>query len=554
MIDAFAGAQYQQQPEMMHSSFNEQGGALLLLYAPREYGTQVIRPYSYQIEGNAVDKLMCMGGGKMAEAISKKHVYTDPDIAGSITPAGNGTPLDMTQVGQCWTFVLMIDLTSPWLAGSAMGAAKARRRIVYEGVCLDEPLSMITMYNGAPTPNMNCPLRFTHMTETVIDPSVGSMGSNNRIMVRSDLDIVDAALNAQAHREDGGDKELYVATPDRILDNVDNGSGINTEGRCALSNQQKGLGIVSTLKSPLAHLRQLCMGLDQQVHMCESATGNTVGNHMEGAQDVFDVDNFKTGVAGEWSQLTTGLNNVSGNISAGEIILLGALVETYPALDIQPMKIDRWSPIAQENGCVDQTKINPKTIFSSMVASAVAAIANNFGFSRIDFSYDSFTGQFDANPQGTFEVRDAALLVEPRDPAAAQNMMANALEKFKEHLFNDLVQCLKASKNGDFQMHVSYMVDAETYVDLNFYDWASLAGEGIYETTNRIANVNTKSVGTIDQFIHNGTVLDSLVHCVYGKNMKNQFGVSAFARDPDTIIDTMAQEEAAERASAGFGY
>lgn len=549
-MEGFAGEQFMQHPEVMHSSFNEAGGSLLLLYAPREYGTQVIRPYSYQITGNTVDKLMSCGGGSMSKAITNKQIAHDKDVAGAIAPTGNGTPLEMATIGQLWTFVLMIDLVSPWLSGSAIGAAKARRRIVYEGVCLDEPLSMITMYNGAPTPNMNCPMRFTHMTETVIDPSVNRMGAANRVMVRSDLDIVDAALNAQAHTQDGSDKELFVATPDRVLGNVDAASGINTEGPCSLSNQQKGLGIVSTLKSPLAHLRQLCMGLDQQVHLCESATGNTVGSHMDGSGDVFDVDNFKTGVTGEWSQMTSGLNDVSGNIAAGDIILLGVIINTYPQIDIQPMKIDHWSPIAQENGCVDQTKINPKTIFSSMVASAVAAIANNFGFSMIDFSYDSFTGQFDANPSGTFEVRDAHLLVEPRDPAAAQNMMQNALEKFREHLLNDLVPSLKASGNGDFQMHVMYAMDAETYVDLNFYDWASLAGEGIYETTNRVANVNSKSIATADQFIHNGTVLDSLVHNVYGKNMRNQFGVTAFAKDPDTIIDTMG----AEMADAGFGY
>lgn len=523
--------------------FESKGRAMLFLYSPRMYGTQVLRPYTYQIDGNAVDKLV-YGGDSMLKALSRKDIATSPEIAGAVMPEANGTKLDMNAVGQLWTFVLQIDLTSPWLGGSAVSRAIARRRVVYTGLCLDEPLNPLTLWNGQPTLNENCPLRFTHATETVIDPGVGATGAQSRLMVRSDVDIVDSALDQQANNED-----LYIATPDKVLKNTKPESGISTEGLCALANQRKGVGIVTTLKSPLAHLRQLCMGIDQQVHMFEAATGNTVASHMSDPQDIYDVDNFKSGVTGEWGQLSTSANSSVGNIEAGDIILMGFLVRNYPDIVVIPNKINTWSPIAEQNGVVDQTKMDPKSIYSSMVAASIATLANNFGFSRIDFSYDSIVGQFDSDRQGSFEVRDAELLTPPSDPEAAKQFLAHALEMFRHQLLIDLVPALKAAKCGDFQMHVMYMINAETYVDLNFYDWQSSSNDGIYETTNRIANVNNTSIATGKQFIHNGTVLNSLVTSIYGRNMGDQFGIGKQGgQDPGGLIDTFASE------GPGWGY
>ena len=102
---------------------------MLFLYSPRMYGTQVLRPYTYQIDGNAVDKLV-YGGDSMLKALSRKDIATSPEIAGAVMPEANGTKLDMNAVGQLWTFVLQIDLTSPWLGGSAVSRAIARRRVV----------------------------------------------------------------------------------------------------------------------------------------------------------------------------------------------------------------------------------------------------------------------------------------------------------------------------------------------------------------------------------------------------------------------------------------
>ena len=204
--------------------FESKGRAMLFLYSPRMYGTQVLRPYTYQIDGNAVDKLV-YGGDSMLKALSRKDIATSPEIAGAVMPEANGTKLDMNAVGQLWTFVLQIVLPSPGLVGSAFSGARARRRVVYTGLCLDEPLNPLTLWNGQPTLNENCPLRFTRATETVIDPGVGAMGAQSRLMVRSDVDIVDSALDQQANNED-----LYIATPDKVLKNTKPESGISTEG------------------------------------------------------------------------------------------------------------------------------------------------------------------------------------------------------------------------------------------------------------------------------------------------------------------------------------
>ena len=174
------------------------------------------------------------------------------------------------------------------------------------------------------------------------------------------------------------------------------------------------------------------------------------------------------------------------------------------------------------------------------MASAISTLAVNFGFDLIDFSYDSTRDQF-AGTDGSFQVRDCRLMMQPTDPAEAKYMCASALEMFRRQLQIDLVPTILASNNGNFQMHVNYVRNGDTVVDLNFYDWSSLQG-GVFETPNRIGNISTTSVVTGQQFVHNGNMLDILVHNVYGKNVRNQFGTTAFGNDNGDLLNAAAPE------------
>lgn len=521
-----------QDGQSLTTPFSSKGSAILFLYSPRLYGTQVLRPYTYSITGNALDKLT-YGTQSITAALNNRSIVSDPDVAGIMQPVSNGTPLDMSIMGNLWTFVLQLDITSPWLSGSSMGNAKACRRIIYSGVCLDEPISTITMWSGQPTLNENCPMRFTHVMESVVDPGVSATGNSTKTFVRSDMDVVDAALDQQAN-----DTDLYIATPDRVLGSVDTASGLTTEGANALINQKRGVGIMSDLKSPMAHLRSLLTGLDQQIHLCEASEGPGVASHMSTPTDIYNVDEFKTGVGNEWAQLSSGTNEIHGGIAAGDICLLGFITSQFPDITVVPQQISTVSPMMSDGMVADQMKQNPKVVYSSMAASAISALANNFGFSDIDFSYDSWSGGMGTDRSGTFEVRNAQLLMPTGNVEYDKQCLANSLEMFRRQIIMDLVPTIKASGNGEFQMHVKYAINAETYVDLNFYDWASLQNDGVYETTNRLSNVGTTTIGTSDQFIHNGTVLDNFVHQVYGKRVKNAFGISAFG--DGTMLDTAA--------------
>ena len=528
---------------MMPSSANTgfaNGNACIIFYSPRIYGTQVLRPYAYNITGNTIDKLAC-GGATMKDAISKKDIATHPDVAGAIQPTGNGTPLDMNVANQSWTFTLMVDIASPWLSGSALSGAQARRRIICSGVCLDEPVSPITRYSGYPTYNDNCHLRITHASEMALDPGISPAGNTTKTIIRSDMDIVGNEMQKCSPTD------LYVGTPDKVLACNDPSSGISTEGLASLANLHQGTGIISNLKAPISHLRQLCMGLDQQVGLYEASGPLGVANPITDERNVFDVDQFKSGVVSEWSQMSSGANYTTGGIRTGQIVSLGALKKMYPALNnpqnIYKMELRPMSDVMVAGGVGDQTYTDPKTVYSSMVASAISTLAVNFGFDLIDFSYDSSGDQF-SGAMGSFQVRDCRLLMQPSDPAAAKYMCANALEMFKRQLEIDLVPCILAGNNGHFQMNVNYVRNGDTVVDLNFYDWASLAGNGVFESPNRIGNTGSTSIVTGQQFIHNGNMLDILVHNVYGKNIRNQFGVTAFGgQDQGDMINTLVPEQ-----------
>lgn len=527
---------------LLSNTFTD-GQATMWVYTPLAYGKQMLRPYTYNISQNALDILTdkrAREDGTMSALLGNREIVQRPEIAGSIVPQGNGIELDMTTTNHLWTFVLQIDIVSPWLGGSSMNNVTARRRVLYTGVFLDEPILPHTLFSASPVPNPDCSMRVTHATESVISPGANALGDSTRVTVRSDIDIVDSALDSQAN-----DRDLYLSTPDKLLsEHHDN--GITTEGLAALANVNKGVGVVSDLKSPMAHLRALLMGLDQQVSIYESSAGNTVGSHMAGAEDIYDVDSFKRGVAGEWSQMSTALNEASGAIDPGVVMKLGFVISKFPNIVIIPQRVGTdsgYTPLMSEGHVCDPTRVNPKTIYSSMIASAVSTLANNFGLSSINFSYDSYQGQYGSNRGGTFEVHDAYLAMPPSNPDSGKQLLAHALELFKRQFLLDLVPSIKASNNGDFQMHVSYMCNAETYVDFNFYDWASLQTEGIYETTNRIANITSTSVMDSAGFINNGESLDVLVHNVYGKHIPNGFGTVAFGNDPGDVLVAPAGEQ-----------
>jgi hypothetical protein len=503
---------------------------ILFLYSPRMYGTQVLRPYAYQFGADGVDMLM-NSSGSMTKTLENPRMATDPRIAGMIAPVANGTKLDMAVINELWTFTLMVDIMST----SFGGAAKLRRRFVYQGVCLDEPISMLTMWSGSPTPNLNCPMRFTHVTEVMVDPRVSSMGAVPRTIVRTDADILDSSLNTQAG------EELYAATPDKMLERTDAGSGIHSEGIAALSASDRGVGVLSTIKSPLAHLRTLCMGLDQQIHLSEAGVGNTVVGSMSRTTDPYSVDDFKTGVVGEWGQACTSPSMLNGDISPDSIMLLGRITNVFPDIAIVPFKFSNPQSPAQLGGAVmDQESVDPKTVFSSMVNAAVNATALQFGFAQLHFIVDTAiaqgTGPTDA--EVWFDPDLTKLLLPPDDYNAAQQTMAGAVEGFRMQLKMDLIPTINAAKLGPFRLEVMFSLNGDTYVDLNFYDFASI-GEGIMETGNRITNCNSPNASNAQHFINNGCALDVLVHNVFGKSINNSFGRSAFGDDRGEMLNTM---------------
>jgi hypothetical protein len=503
---------------------------ILFLYSPRMYGTQVLRPYAYQFGADGVDMLM-NSSGSMSKTLENPRMATDPRIAGMIAPVANGTKLDMAVINELWTFTLMVDIMST----SFGGAAKLRRRFVYQGVCLDEPISMLTMWSGSPTPNLNCPMRFTHVTEVMVDPRVSSMGAVPRTIVRTDADILDSSLNTQAG------EELYAATPDKMLERTDAGSGIHSEGIAALSASDRGVGVLSTIKSPLAHLRTLCMGLDQQIHLSEAGVGNTVVGSMSRTTDPYSVDDFKTGVVGEWGQACTSPSMLNGDISPDSIMLLGRITNVFPDIAIVPFKFSNPQSPAQLGGAVmDQESVDPKTVFSSMVNAAVNATALQFGFAQLHFIVDTAiaqgTGPTDA--EVWFDPDLTKLLLPPDDYNAAQQTMAGAVEGFRMQLKMDLIPTINAAKLGPFRLEVMFSLNGDTYVDLNFYDFASI-GEGIMETGNRITNCNSPNASNAQHFINNGCALDVLVHNVFGKSINNSFGRSAFGDDRGEMLNTM---------------
>lgn len=506
------------QGELGASINNGRPKQYLFLYSPRLYGTQVSRPYVYAITDNGIDMLQSCP--TMSESFDRPQIAGDPRVAGMIKPEANGTPMDMSVIGDLWTFVLQIDVESK----SYNGMVPNRRRFLYSGVCLDEPVSMITAWTGSPTPNLKCPLRFTHMTEVRIDTRANEVGANTNLIVNADADIVDASLVPQAG------SEMYIATPDRTLEMIDTASGINTVSRAALSTQPKGTGVLTTLKSPLAHLRSLLRGIDQQLTLDAASSGASIINPMGSVTDPSNVDDFKAGVVNSWSQAGTTMGVMFGSIEPDSVMILGQIVRSFPDIIIVPQRFDaRETPQMRNGEVIDQQYTDPRTVYSSMAANAISAIATQYGFARIAFHFSNNVPQAMQAQGGEFYVYPDSvnLLVPPTDPVAAEHALRSALSMFEYQIKHDLVPTIMAAGLGPFELNASFMVNGETYVMLDFADSPSLSG-GLFETGNRVGNVISPNIANAQQFMSNGASLDTFVHNVFGRHIKNDFGATAF--------------------------
>lgn len=506
-------------------AFNIDRGAILWLYSPRIFGTQVLRPYLYNFGGNMIDRLMG-SAPTMRESIMKKDVVCSPEVAGAIRPEANGIPLNSNIIDTHWTFLLSIDLAPKYMSGDLSGVGSPSR-LLCSGWCADIPVT--AGFGGMDNPliNENCILNVTHHTYMNSLCAASNLGTIPITRIPNDGDLIDASLDQMAETAD-----TYVMAPGDVLQNVAmeqiGGDRITTEGTNAVCNiKLQAAEIPSHLKSPIHHLKDIVYGVSSAIDTVNSeafAARSFISGCETGASD--DLDKIKCNASSNITK-TVGQPNLCNAFDVFKPFSIGELSRQYPSLTVAPQRIAGTA----QCDIIPQTEVSLKVAYSSMVSQAISAIAACSGLSNVIFAYKSFKSAMDltGGSEGAFRVDQAYLLMPSSNQALVERQLQACLLQFKSSLETDLFPVLKAAQ-GDFELSAKYDVSSETIVDLHFSDYTySTEGRGFYESSNRLPIYNNPMIGTSEQFISNGAELNKFINICSGKNITNALGTAAFS-------------------------
>lgn len=508
-------------------TFAGQAKALLLLYSPRVYGTQVIRPFAYGFTDKALDMLM-NGGPTMSAALSRKDIAASQEIASTIRPDDgmNSVSMDMNLMSNSWTFMLVIKQPNNY-RGVAMSASGVRTTVM-TGYCIGEPANPFTLHMSTPTMNPAC--QFIVQNRQVLNDSaaqIDAYGMRSASAVMWNDDIIDPSINMLATNRD-----LYYMTPSKVLDNYDysgtEAGSISTPGMCAVSANDR-TPIQATLKTPGVHLKQIVESLDSQNKEAQLSEFSPQG--ISAAGSIFspadDIEAYKSGVVSKLSSGSAAAMIQSGPIDAMSVFTLNDLNMAYPNLDIS---IQKFTNNTAQYEVVPQTIVNPVVAYSSFVSSAVSSLASDVGLNSIDFMYTSYDPAKRNNAEkDTFQVvsNNVYLTCPPQNPEMLRLTLAGAVDSFRQ-LFRTNVAPFITGVLGHFTLTARYLSNGETLVDLKLLDYGSNTNmNGWYESPNRLSSFSSTSIGSEAAFTNNAQSLNALVLKTQGKSSVNSMGVTA---------------------------
>lgn len=502
--------------------------ATLFLYTPRRYDNQVIRPAVYNFSEDAVDAIL-RTGGSMGSALNRTDVTTTQPVAEMIRPDTQGIRINTEIWSNNWTFVLVVKL--PYGYRGSVSGARGTRTIVMSGNCLDEPISELSMMTSTPMVNPNCRL-VVHSRQVLSDgnASISANGMHAFTDIQASNDLINQSLNVQANNQD-----LYILRPYDLIQNhhvEPDGATISSPGVCALSAANEKTPVQSILKVPGSHVNQILQSLDvarnQMDVMDYAPRGMDSFGGMSGLSGAADIDQFRTfveeGLSGYQANamIETGIDSTS-------IFTIAEVERTYPSLQVQPQRI---ANLPQYN-VLPQDINNPKIAYSSMISSAVSALAIECGLSSISFMFISRdpTKRNDIE-QFSFQVVPGSvyLISPPKDPGLIDMTMVGCVESFRK-MFATRVAPFIAGSVGTFEVSVQYSNNSETLVNLQLLDWdynTNLSDNAYVESPNRLGNLSATVVGSHDHFVSNASELNQLVLMTQGKTQYNNHGLAAF--------------------------
>ena len=491
--------------------------AILFLYTPRIYGTQVLRPYIYSFSEQAVDKLLG-GGDTMSEAFRRADIAGSEEVASCIKPDPDGISLNMDVASMMWTFLLFIRKPNNY-NGAAMQAQGFNTSIM-TGQCLEEPVGPMGSIN------LNCRL-MVHSRQVLNSGTIlNAAGARQKTRILVSDDIIDPSMSMASDNQ-----ELFLVTPFTVMEHYDDGDvRASTEGEVALPALDRS-PVPVALKTPGVHMTKILNGLDIQNKEASSREFSPDGlSGLDTLSPADDIDQYKTGFANKMSQLSFGCAAQMNGVDVTSLFTIGELDRMYNGG--LKVKVQQVSETARYD-VIPQDISNPKVAYSSFIASSIIGLAMDTGLSSISFMYTSHD-PIKANclVKSTFQVApdDTYLAAPPKDPEMMRKTLVSAVQTFQT-LFEKNVAMFIVPVVGDFTVMVRYSNTGECQVNLQLEDFGmntNLSENAWVESPMRMSAVTTTSVGNRKTFMGNGHTLSSLLLYTQGKTQLGALGMPAF--------------------------
>lgn len=471
--------------------------AFLYLISPTKFSDQANRSLIYRFDGNFLSKVNSAieSASSSMSGINLHRAVTDTDILTSAVPSANSIfKTDLNRLSDFWTFIMVVNNDiDPSIKTNIYNTN--RKRVIYNGLCLDEPVSMLT---GTPTPNLRTPFLILHKTIAEQVRTAGPTGGQESTKVFSDVDVIPGkTLQSMATvltKEPSNN--LYMMRPKELADTAtlsSDGSVMTTLGDfSSIGRMDQSITVNSRLSVPRYNLYHLVKGIsDVRANMMmDSGSGGLQPPALLGHDTISDriSENLID---------TTALAHKVG-LDPNTYVTFGEILEKYNP-KILPISI----PKSQMYGTIDQSIISGSNQYSALLSSVIPSVLANNALSLFVFSYSSF-----ADRSGQF---GDGMMIHKADPLIqiSNEELEWRVRSVKNTLRNEVFPVLIAGR-GDFELNASCSCNGITTINLNFMD--DTASDAIYEIPNILGGFNNNLIGSHSITDYNSTNIAKLIN------------------------------------------
>lgn len=495
--------------------------AILYVFMPahaRALSDQAQRPLGYSINDEFVNKAAevvsnaAYNPGSSVSSID--NLFKDNSAMFTMRPASSPTAMiKMNQLSHNWRFVFVMtrDKNS---AGGMISSIHPMTKIreIYYGFFTEEPLNPTTMMSGRPVANPNALMTFTHKTCVEIMPSQGAAGLASKLYTRAD----DQVFNPNLLRAISTNPEQqYYIDPAHLAANLATNDTNDTFSTPGLTNKVRDNGAASTLFSAMEQPHQnvkhivkaTFLGHEEQITKSRSALLHPGASGMFNNNPGFGSGGLIESVQAHLMKAPSVFGGGKNSIDVNDVWSLGRLVQQFHA-QIKPFREQG----GLNYGFVDQSEMNPRNVFSSLLCSTVPSLLAMHGLSRLVFSVDTDHGMMVTDPyQNTRYIAfDSLYPITDETKAIQAQAVVNNL---KSGIFAMMI-----AEQGDFNLYAQFSTGGISQVILNFKS-NSMDTDAIYESPSIYGGLQSPMIGDTVASMNNSQQISMLVNALAGDSV-----------------------------------